>query len=341
MANQQAQALACRALMLCNAWGVRMSRSESMTKLHRNMIIAALALTALAPAYAAGGGGGGGGAPSESTPAYNPAMDYQKGTAAYKSGDYKTAAKHFKKVVGALPKDAAAQYLLGASLMGTGDFKKAKAPLEKAVKLDGKMIEARRDLAITYLKLGNKDKAQAQSDALNAMFKACAGTCPEAAKLEGAGNRIKVEMNQTKTSQAPIAPNIQLAEAKSADETYVTAVSLINEKRYEEAIAYLKEARWAAGPHPDILTYLGFANRKLKRYDLAEGFYQAALEIAPEHRGALEYYGELKLERGNVAGAKAHLAKLEAICGFGCNEADELRRLIGKLGITEKVPSAS
>jgi hypothetical protein len=50
-----------------------------------------------------------------------------------------------------------------------------------------------------------------------------------------------------------------------------------------------------------------------------------------EHRrriGALEYYGELKLERGDLAGAKVHLAKLEAICGFGCHEVDELRRWI-------------
>jgi tetratricopeptide (TPR) repeat protein len=314
-----------------------------MSKLHRNMILATIALGALTPVYAAGGGGGGGGgAPSESAPAYNPAMDYQKGTAAYKARDFKTAAKHFKKVAGALPTDATAQYLLGASLMGTGDYKKAKAPLEKAVKLDGKMILARRDLGITYFKIGQQAKALEQSAILSAQKVACdTSKCADAEMLEGAINRLNVEMRTGKQSSGPSAPNLQFAEARSADETYVTAVSLINEKRYEEAIAYLQDARWAAGPHPDILTYLGFANRKLKRYDLAEYYYEEALAIAPQHRGALEYYGELKLERGNVAGAKMHLAKLEAICGFGCNEADELRRLIGKLGITEKVPSAS
>jgi tetratricopeptide (TPR) repeat protein len=126
----------------------------------------------------------------------------------------------------------------------------------------------------------------------------------------------------------PVKPDVDLAQAITADAVYVQAVSLINEKRYEEAIAQLDNALWAAGPHPDILTYLGFANRKLHKYDVAEGYYQAALSIAPKHRGALEYYGELKLERGNVAGAKAHLAQLETICGFGCHEADELRRWI-------------
>jgi tetratricopeptide (TPR) repeat protein len=298
---------------------------------------AAGAALMLAPAFAAGGGGGGGGggAPSASTPSYDPVVEYQKGTAAFKAGDYKTAAGHFKKVVSAAPKEAAAQYLLGASYMGMSDFKKAAKPLEMAVKYDTKMIEAKRDLAITHAKLGQADKAKPQLDALKAMLTACAASCTDTAKLTDAIAKVEAAMAAGKQASV-VVPEIRLAEAKAADETYVTAVSLINEKRYEEAITFLNDSRWAAGPHPDILTYLGFANRKLGRYDVAEGYYQAALNIFPEHRGALEYYGELKLERGNVAGAKAHLAKLEAICGFGCNEADELRRWI-----QEKAPSAS
>lgn len=297
---------------------------------------AALGLFAVAPLLAAGsGGGGGGGSPSSSTPAYDPAVEYQKGTAAYKSGDYKAAVGHFKKVVASAPKEAAAQYLLGASYMGLGDFKKAEKSLGLAVKYDAKIIDAQRDLGITQAKLGKADKAGAQMSALKAMQTTCADTCADKAKLADAIAKLEAAMAAGKQASI-VAPDIKLAEAKAADETYVTAVSLINEKRYGEAIAYLQDARWAAGPHPDILTYLGFANRKLGNYDVAEGYYQAALDIFPEHRGALEYYGELKLERGNVAGAKAHLAKLEAICGFGCNEADELRRWI-----SEKAPSAS
>jgi tetratricopeptide (TPR) repeat protein len=297
---------------------------------------AALGLLTLTPLMAAGGGGGGGGgSPSSSTPAYDPAVEYQKGTAAYKAGDYKAAVGHFKKVVSSAPKEAAAQYLLGASYLGLGDYKKAAKPLELAVKYDAKLIEARRDLGITHAKLGKADKAKPQLDALKAMQASCATSCADAAKLTDAVAKLEAAMAAGKQA-ALSAPDVTLAEAKAADETYVAAVSLINEKRYEEAISYLNDARWAAGPHPDILTYLGFANRKLGRFDVAEDYYQAALGIFPEHRGALEYYGELKLERGNVAGAKAHLAKLEAICGFGCNEADELRRLI-----LEKTPSAS
>lgn len=297
---------------------------------------AALPLALIPPVLAAGGGGGGGGgAPSASTPAYDPAAEYQMGTTAYRAGDFKKAVGHFKKVVSAVPKEAGAQYLLGASYIGLGDFKKAAKPLESAVKSDGKMIEARRDLGITLARLGQADKAKLQLDALAAMQATCAAGCADAAKLNDAIAKVQVAMASPQAA-LPYRPDIRLADAARADETYVIAVGLINEKRYAEAIAYLNEARWTAGPHPDILTYLGFANRKLGRYDAAEGYYQAALTVFPEHRGALEYYGELKLERGNVAGAKAHLARLDAICGFGCKEADELRRWI-----TEKTPSAS
>ena len=102
-------------------------------------------------------------------------------------------------------------------------------------------------------------------------------------------------------------------------------MSLINEHRYADAIISLQTAGMSFGAHPDILTYLGFANRKLGKYDVAEGYYKAALAIYPNHRGALEYYGELKVERGDLAGAKANLAKLDRVCTFGCSQADELR----------------
>jgi tetratricopeptide (TPR) repeat protein len=300
--------------------------------------VRALVLTAgaifltLSPVFAAGGGGGGGGggAPSQSTPQYDPAAEYQKGTAAFRANQFAEAAKSFKRVVDAAPKNPQANYLLGASYMAQGQFKKAKKPFESAVKYDGKMIEARRDLAITYAKLGEAAKADEQRAALKAAATACSATCADAAKITDAVSKVDAAMQTGKAALAPVVSDIRLADAKSADATYVAAVSLINEKRYDEAIAQLDGALWTAGPHPDILTYLGFANRKLRKYDAAESYYQAALAVAPEHRGALEYYGELKLERGNVAGAKLHLAKLETLCRFGCYEADELRRWIAE-----------
>src|SRR5581483_6366792 len=98
------------------------------------------------------------------------------------------------------------------------------------------------------------------------------------------------------------------------------------EGRYAAAMAALDAAQAAIGPHPDILTYKGFVSRHLGDWAKAEDYYRQALAIAPAHRGATEYYGELKVLKGDMAGARAMLARLDAACSFGCAEAQELRR---------------
>ena len=281
----------------------------------------------LSAAGGGGGGGGGGGFPSESTPQYDPAAEYQKGVAAYKAQDFKGAATAFKRVTDAVPKNAPAQYLLGSSLFEQGDFKKAKKPLEMAAKYDATMIEAQRDLGVVYAKLGDLAKATAQRDALAAMKSACTAPCAKAVQLDAAIAAVVAGIGGGPKAIGMVRP---LGTPQSADAVYVAAVGLINEGHYEAAIGRLEEAVWSDGPHPDLMTYLGFANRKLKRYDAARAWYEQALTVAPRHRGALEYYGELKLELGDLAGAQSHLARLDRICGFGCYQADELREWIAE-----------
>ena len=292
-----------------------------------------LALTAAQTAWSNGdGGGSGGGAsmPSTSAPAYDPVVEYRKGIEAFEVKDFKKAAAAFKRVVAVVPTHAPAQYLLGASLIGLGDYKRAIKPLEAALKAEPGLIEAQRDLAISYARKGDAAKATLQRDAIEARKTACAGACPEAAQIDSALTAVNAEL-----AGAPpqaLGPSRPLGSLAAIDATYVEAVSLINERRYKPAIALLERALWSAGPHPDLLTYLGYANRKLGQYDTASGWYRAALAVAPNHRGALEYYGELKLERGDRRGALAHLARLEQICGFGCVQADELRVQIAEAG---------
>ncbi|MFM9936851.1 MAG: tetratricopeptide repeat protein [Novosphingobium sp.] len=278
----------------------------------------------VAPAFAAGGGGGGGiSAPSQSAPQYDPAAEYQKGVAAYQAQNFKGAVTAFRHVVDVATTHAPAHYLLGSSYLQMGDFKKAKRPLEMAVRYDGAMIDAHRDLGIVQAKLGDAAKAAEQRDPLAARKTTCGTSCPDAASLDTAIAAVNAAMAGSPQAYAPTRAIVPLA---SIDAIYVSAVSKINEHRYDEAIAELEGSLWAAGPHPDILTYLGFASRKLHRYDAARTWYEMALAVAPDHRGALEYYGELKLELGDVVGARQHLARLDTLCGFGCQQADELRR---------------
>jgi tetratricopeptide (TPR) repeat protein len=294
-------------------------------------LITAVAPLAIAvPLHAMGGGGGSGtsSAPSASAPQYDPAAEYQKGIAALKVKDYKAAKTAFDRVISVAPRDANTQFLAGMSRTGLGDWKGARKFLEKAVKIDPNLIGAHRELGVTYAKLGDKAKAQATLDLLKTKSKACAGDCPQTNDFKGAIEAVSAALGGT--PQASLRPNesLMFASSTKGDGLYLDAVGLINEGRYEAAIGTLKTAQASFGPHPDVLTYLGFANRKLGRLDVAEDYYRQALTAAPAHRGATEYYGELMVERGNLAGANMMLARLDAQCQFGCAEADELRRWI-------------
>ena len=60
--------------------------------------------------------------------------------------------------------------------------------------------------------------------------------------------------------------------------------------------------------------------------DLVFRHYNEALRLDPKHRGAHEYIGEAYLMSGNVAKAKEHLAQLDRLCTFGCEEYTRLKK---------------
>ena len=285
-------------------------------------------LTLSTPLGAAGGGGGGGGGsmPSDSAPRYDPVVEYQKGVAALQASNFKDAKRAFDRVLAVAPKDANTLYMAGLANDGLGKSKDASKLYEKALKSDKTHVEARRALALALVKLGDAATAQAELDALKTAAAACAKACANAAKLDAAVQAVSAALAGQQAAQAPLPPAEKVSSA--GDLLYGEAVALINLRRYDAALASLYSAAQAFGPHPDVLTYLGYTQRKLGRPERAEDYYRQALSVAPEHRGALEYYGELKVERGDFAGARANLAKLEAICRFGCYEAEELRRWI-------------
>ncbi len=301
-----------------------------ITPLLATSILGSAALVGLTSVHAAGGGGGGGsggGAPSQSTPRYDAAAEYQKGVDALQAKDYKKAVTAFRRSISVAPQNAGSHYLLGVTYMGQENYKKASKSLKKAIKINANMIEAHRDLAISYHKLDQGNKAQSVLSDLESLNERCAGACADNAKLTGAITTVKSMLSG---GQASLQNDAQLAnlDAQAGDKIYVAAVALINEKKYDAAIAELEAASQNLGPHPDVLTYMGFANRKLKNFEAAETYYKQALAVDPNHLGANEYFGELMIERGDMDGAKAQLAKLDALCSFGCYEAEELRRWI-------------
>jgi tetratricopeptide (TPR) repeat protein len=75
---------------------------------------------------------------------------------------------------------------------------------------------------------------------------------------------------------------------------------------------------------------MGFSLRKTGDYKQAYTFYRKALDFDPEHKGALEYLGELYVETGQVDKAKENLALLKKLCPGGCEELADLEKAVAE-----------
>ena len=124
--------------------------------------------------------------------------------------------------------------------------------------------------------------------------------------------------------------------AESSDKDYAAGKRAFNAKDWQGVVDNMQKVVARRPWHDNALAYMGFAYRKLGRFDAALEHYDKALELNPRHRGALEYLGETYLELGRPEEAKAVLDRLEKVCkqiavGFtnggwksGCEEWETL-----------------
>jgi tetratricopeptide (TPR) repeat protein len=101
----------------------------------------------------------------------------------------------------------------------------------------------------------------------------------------------------------------------------------IKAKDFAGAIADLTPIL-ATHQHADVYNLMGFSLRKSGDLKQAATFYAKALDFDPEHKGALEYQGEMYVELGQIDKAKANLAKLVTLCPKGCEEREDLETAI-------------
>ena len=118
--------------------------------------------------------------------------------------------------------------------------------------------------------------------------------------------------------------------AEPAKDALSTARSYVAAKRWDDAIAELKRVN--AADNADWNNLMGYTMRKQATPDLdaAEQYYNAALRIQPQHRGALEYSGELYLMKGDLTTAEQRLGTLDKACTFSCSELRELKAAIAR-----------
>ena len=78
----------------------------------------------------------------------------------------------------------------------------------------------------------------------------------------------------------------------------------------------------------DVATLIGYASRKLGRYDDAKVWYDRALAADPNHALTWSYYGMWQAEQGNILKAKDDLEIVRGICGTECREYVALKQAI-------------
>ena len=80
--------------------------------------------------------------------------------------------------------------------------------------------------------------------------------------------------------------------------------------------------------HADVYNLMGFSLRKTGDYKQAYTFYRKALDFDPNHKGALEYLGELYVETGQMDKAKENVSRLRELCPSGCEELADLEKAV-------------
>jgi tetratricopeptide (TPR) repeat protein len=118
----------------------------------------------------------------------------------------------------------------------------------------------------------------------------------------------------------------------SRDAPDLTSVrAKIKAKDFKAALAELTPML-ATHQHADVYNLMGFSLRKTGDYQQAYTFYRKALDFDPDHKGALEYLGELYVETGQIDKAKENVVRLKQLCPSGCEELADLEKAISATG---------
>ena len=109
---------------------------------------------------------------------------------------------------------------------------------------------------------------------------------------------------------------------------YERAIKYLDKQNYAKANKALKAYTKSEPDDADGWNLYAYANRKMNKFEKAEVYYEKALNIDPEHKGALEYQGELYMQTNRPDLAQENLVKLVKLCPDSCYELQKLEEYI-------------
>jgi len=154
---------------------------------------------------------------------------------------------------------------------------------------------------------------------------------PDIAAAVGDSDPTPPSESKTKTKKKRTQSKKPGDKSSSADDFlagYHAAYALIYDKGdYEGGIVALRALGY--DDNADVATLIGYASRRLGRYDDAKLWYERALAADPDHAVTWSYYGMWHAEQGNLLKAKDDLEKVRLICGnTECREYRALKDVI-------------
>ena len=116
--------------------------------------------------------------------------------------------------------------------------------------------------------------------------------------------------------------------APAKDGRLAEAEKAVKAQEWNKAIGLLNRVVADSPKSADAYNYLGYSHRKLGNRDQALSYYNHALYLDANHRGALEYLGELYLDMKDLPKAEEQLARLSRVCGPRCAEYRDLQQQV-------------
>jgi predicted Zn-dependent protease len=114
----------------------------------------------------------------------------------------------------------------------------------------------------------------------------------------------------------------------ATDPNYGAAKQMIDAKNYAGAMPLLQQVVAKDPKNADAYTLMGYATRKSGDANGSLQYYNTALGLDPKHIGAHEYVGEAYLQLDRLPEAEQHLARLDSLCTFGCQEYRDLKAAV-------------
>jgi Flp pilus assembly protein TadD len=130
-----------------------------------------------------------------------------------------------------------------------------------------------------------------------------------------------------------LSPSLRAADSsdspsRPADPDYEAGMKATSAGNWQGAIDSFNKIATREPKNADVQNHLGYAWRKSGNLDLAFKHYNEALRLDPKHKGAHEYIGEAYLMANNLPKAEEHLARLDKLCFFSCDEYRDLKKAI-------------